>query len=241
MVLLRSSLYFLSLILTTLIFGLGMSTIGLALPLGLRDRMANTWARSNIWFMKWLLGLDYRIQGEEHLPSGPAIIMSKHQSAWETISLRGILPPSQSWVLKRELTWIPVFGWALAAVPNIAIDRKSGRKAVRKIIERGTELLKQGRTIIIFPEGTRTQPGERHKYGIGGGLLAEHSGYPVIPVALNAGVFWPRRSFLKYPGTIDMVVGPPIETKGKKASQITREVEAWIESKMTELPLERKD
>ncbi len=240
MILFRSALYFLALTLTILVFGLAISTVGLLLPLSVRDRMGNAWGRTNLYLMKWIIGLDYRIRGADNLPRSAAIVMSKHQSAWETIALRGILKPEQSWVLKRELMWIPVFGWALAAVPNIAINRKAGRRAARLIIEKGTALLQQGRVVIIFPEGTRTRPGERHRYGMGGGLLAENSGFPVIPIAHNAGVYWPRRSFLKYPGTIEVVVGEPIDVQGKKASEITREVEAWIESKMEELPLTRE-
>ncbi len=237
----RSAVHFLAMVLVTLFFGLAISTVGRLLPLAYRDRWGCAWGRTNLWLMKLLLKLDYRIQGVEHLPrKGPVIVMSKHQSAWETIALRGILAPPQSWVLKRELMWIPVFGWALASVPNIAIDRKAGRKAVRRLLERGVEVLEQGRILIIFPEGTRTRPGERHKYGVGGGLLAERSGAPVVPIAHNAGVFWPRRSFVKHPGTIDVVVGPPMETQGKKATAITREVEAWIEDQVAQLPLTRE-
>ncbi len=233
---LRSTLYFLAMVATILVFGLAISTVGLLLPLAARDRLGNAWGRTNLWLMKWICGLDYHLEGAEHIPHEAAIVMSKHQSAWETIALRGILPPNQSWVLKRELMWIPVFGWALASVPTIAIDRKAGRRAIREIVEKGTRLLQQGRIIIIFPEGTRVNPGERHRYGLGGGILAEKSGFPVVPIAHNAGVFWKRRALTKHPGTIQVVVGPPIETQGKTAAQITREVEAWIEGEVAKLP-----
>ncbi len=232
----RSTLYFLAMVATILVFGLAISTIGLVLPLNVRDRLGNAWGLTNLWLMKWICGLDYHLEGAENIPKESAIVMSKHQSAWETIALRGILPPNQSWVLKRELMWIPVFGWALASVPTIAIDRKAGRQAIRKIVEKGTRLLQQGRIVIIFPEGTRVNPGERHRYGLGGGILAEKSGFPVVPIAHNAGVFWKRRALTKHPGTIQVVVGPPIETKGKSAAQITREVEAWIEGEVAKLP-----
>jgi len=238
-ILVRSLLYFLAMVGTILFFGLAMCTVGLLFPLTTRDRWGGAWGHTNLWLMKRIIGLDYRVEGVENLPRDAAIVMSKHQSTWETIALKAILKPEQSWVLKRELMWIPVFGWALASVPTIPIDRKAGRKAAKQIVERGTELLRQGRLVVIFPEGTRTRPGERHRYGIGGGLLAEKSGYPVVPIAHNAGVYWPRRSLLKYPGTIQVVVGEAIESRGKKASEITREVEAWIESKMEELPLSR--
>ena len=232
----RSSLYFIAMILSIAVFGLGISTIGLLLPLSARDRMASAWGSTNLWLMKVICGLKYRIHGAENLPQQAAIVMCKHQSTWETISLKAILKPEQSWILKQELMRLPVFGWALAAIPNIPIDRGAGRKAVKQIVERGTELLIQDRVIVIFPEGTRTAPGEKRKYGIGGGLLAEKSGYPVVPIAHNAGVFWRRRGLRKYPGTIDVVVGEAFDPKGMKASEITRRVEAWIEAEVDKLP-----
>ncbi len=233
---LRSTIYFFAMSLTVVVFGLAMSTVGRLFPLSVRDRMGASWGSTNLWLMKWICGLGYRIRGAENLPQDAAIVMSKHQSTWETIALKKILKPEQSWVLKRELMWVPIFGWALASVPTIAIDRKAGRKAIKQIVEQGIPLLEQGRVIVIFPEGTRTAPGEHRKYGIGGSILAEKSGYPVVPIAHNAGVFWKRRGLKKHPGTIDVVVGKPIETRGKKASEITREVENWIESEVAKLP-----
>ncbi len=233
---LRSSLYFITMIASIAIFGLAIATIGLLLPLSARDSMAAAWGSSNLWLMKVICGLKYRIQGEENLPQHAAIIMCKHQSTWETISLKSIVRPQQSWILKQELMRLPIFGWALAAIPNIPIDRSAGRHAVKQIVERGTELLKQDRVIIVFPEGTRTAPGEKRKYGIGGGMLAEKSGYPVVPIAHNAGVFWRRRGLKKYPGTIDVVVGAAFDPRGMKASEITRKVEAWIETEVARLP-----
>ena len=236
LVTIRSLLYFLAMTASIVVFGLAMSTIGRLFPLTVRDTLGSAWGATNLWMMKIICGLDYRIHGKENLPRDAAIVMSKHQSTWETLALKKILKREQSWVLKRELMWVPIFGWALASVPNIAIDRKAGRKAVKQIVEQGIPLLEQGRVIVIFPEGTRTAPGEHHKYGIGGSILAEKSGYPVVPIAHNAGIFWRRRSLKKYPGTIDVVVGEPIDTKGKKASQITREVESWIEAQVARLP-----
>ena len=233
---LRSTLYFVAMSLTIVVFGLAMSTLGLLFPLSVRDRLGAAWGATNLWLMKKICGLDYRLHGAENLPRDAAIVMSKHQSTWETIALKKLLKPEQSWVLKRELMWVPIFGWALASVPTIAIDRKAGRKAIKQIVEQGIPLLEQGRIIVIFPEGTRTAPGEHHKYGIGGGILAEKSGYPVVPIAHNAGVFWKRRGLKKHPGTIDVVVGEPIQTRGRKASEITREVESWIESEVARLP-----
>ena len=190
---------------------------------------------------KVLCDLGYRLHGAENLPQGPCIVMSKHQSTWETIALRGLLRPQQSWVLKIELTRIPVFGWGLRFARSIAIDRSAGRRAVFMVTEQGIERLAEGRCVIIFPEGTRTAPGERRKYGLGGGVLAERSGFDVVPIAHNAGVFWRRRGVKKYPGTIQVVVGKPIPVNGRKAAEIMRDVEDWIETTQASLPMTRDE
>jgi 1-acyl-sn-glycerol-3-phosphate acyltransferase len=242
MILLRSLLYFVGLIVTVIVFALPMFTIGLLLPQKAVGLIANAWGRSNLWLLKYICRLDYEVHGwEENFPQHNAIIMAKHQSSWETIALRGILPPQQAWILKRELMWIPLFGWALAASGAISIDRSAGRRALHQIIEQGIKRLRTGAWVIIFPEGTRTAPGQRRKYGIGGAMLAEKSGYPVIPIAHNAGVFWRRRSLKKYPGTIQVVIGPPIQSKGRSAAEINREVEEWIESTVASLPQSTED
>ncbi|MGV6826914.1 MAG: lysophospholipid acyltransferase family protein [bacterium] len=236
LVTIRSVIYFVAMLLTVLFFGLALGLLGWLLPLSWRDALGNGWGHSNMWLLKVICGLRYEVKGLENVTADPVIVMAKHQSTWETMSLRGLFPRHQSWIAKQELAKIPVFGWALKAVPSIPIDRKAGRKAVKQIIDEGTRLLNMGRIIMIFPEGTRTAPGTRGRYGIGGGLLAEKSGYPVIPLAHNAGVFWKRRGLKKYPGTIQVVIGEPINTEGKKASVIMREVEAWIEDQMDKLP-----
>jgi 1-acyl-sn-glycerol-3-phosphate acyltransferase len=236
MITLRSIIYFITMVISTIFFGLAMSTIGLLFPLSVRDWLSQAWANSNLWLMRIICGLKYRIKGTENLPQSAAIIMSKHQSSWETISLKGLLFRQQSWILKRELMWIPIFGWALASIPTIAINRNAGRQALKQIIKQGKKVLDDGRIVVVFPEGTRTAPGEKRKYAIGGAMLAEKSGYPVIPIAHNAGIFWKRRDLKKYPGTIDVVVGAPIETKGKKAGEINRIVETWIEDQVAKLP-----
>jgi 1-acyl-sn-glycerol-3-phosphate acyltransferase len=237
MILLRSLLYYLGLSVSVVIFGLTLALFGWMVPWARRHRLANSWGKVNLWLLRILCGLSYRITGAENLPTGPSIVMSKHQSAWETIALRGILRKEQAWVLKRELTWIPIFGWALLVMKPIAIDRKAGRKAARQIIEQGLSRIAEGRSIVVFPEGTRTAPGERKKYGIGGGMLAERARVPVIPIAHNAGVFWRRRGLSKLPGVIDVVVGPAIDPQGKNAAQITRAVEEWIETTQASLPI----
>ena len=211
-----------------------LSLLTVVLPFPVRYRIIRQWARWQVVLLKTLCRLDYRVEGREHLPAGAAIIFSKHQSAWETIVYQEIFPP-QTWVLKRELMWIPFFGWALALLHPIAIDRGSGRKAIEQVVAQGRDRLRSGIWVVVFPEGTRVAPGTRRRYGIGGAVLAAETGYPVVPVAHNAGTFWPRRSFCKRPGTIRVVIGPVIEAQGKTAEQICDLAETWIENKMREL------
>lgn len=187
------------------------------------------WGRFSIWWLRVICGLSFRVEGREHIPAGPGIIMSNHQSAWETIVLQQIFP-SQTWVLKRELLWLPVFGWGLALMRPIAIDRKAGKKALRQVIHQGIDRLKRGLWIVIFPEGTRTMPGEQQRYAIGGAMLAEKSRHIVVPVCHNAGEFWPKDSFVKQPGTITLVIGEPIDTREMHAKAINEQVEQWITS-----------
>lgn len=236
MILIRSIIFFIFLVLSTILIGLPLAILGWLLPFRWRCLMANAWGRVNIFLLGLICGLKYEISGHENIPDENTIILSKHQSAWETIALRGLLPPEQAWVLKRELMWVPIFGWALAVVQPIAINRDDGRKAAKQIIDTGIDRLKQGRNVVIFPEGTRVAPGEYKRYGVGGAMLASKSGYPILPIAHNAGVFWRRRGLRKYPGTIQMVIGPLIETAGKSTAQINKEVEEWIEGTMQTLP-----
>ena len=162
--------------------------------------------------------------------------MAKHQSAWETMALQKLFPP-QVWVMKREIFWLPFFGWAIAAMEPIAIDRASGRKAISQIVEQGQKKLDEGRWIVIFPEGTRVPPGKKGRYGMGGAILATETGYPVMPVAHNAGEFWKRNDFIKRPGTIDVVIGKPIQTTHIEASELNQQIEDWIEGQMKEISI----
>lgn len=184
---------------------------------------------------KFFCGLGYEVEGLEHIKDlDAAIVLSKHQSAWETLALRHILPP-QTTLLKRSLLWMPLWGWALATLRPIAIDRENQRAALRKLLDEGTACLHDGLWVVTFPEGTRTAPMEEKKFGAGGAMLAQKSGYPVIPIALNAGEFWPRYSFLKYPGTIKVRIGPVIDSQGRKAADINGEAEAWIRQAMKDI------
>ena len=226
MLYLRSIIFTLVMVITVPVFVLP----GLLLypfPYKVRYGFLSCWAKSTVWWLKLICNLRHEIIHPENIPQGPAIIMCKHQSAWETIALQSIFPP-QVWVLKHELIRVPIFGWALAMLESIAIDRGSGRKAVEQIVEQGKQRLNTGKWIVIFPEGTRVAPGHRKKFGIGGAVLAEKSGYPVVLVAHNAGDFWRRRSLVKRPGTIKVVIGPTIDPKGKTASEIKHIAEKWI-------------
>ena len=230
----RSSIFLLGMVISTLI-AVPITIILLALPFPLRFRLVSNWARFNLWWLHTTCNITPEIEGLENIIDQPAIIMCKHQSTWETLVIQLLFPP-QVWILKRELLWIPIYGWGLATMRPIAIDRSLGVRSLRQIVRQGLERLNSGLWVVVFPEGTRIAPGERQKYHPGGGMLAEKSGCPVIPIAHNAGYLWPRNSFLKWPGTIRMVIGAPIQTRGKKAAQITREVEEWIETTVAALP-----
>ena len=239
MILIRSILFFTFLVINTiLIAGIG-SLLAWAVPRRHIHIIDNTWSRLNLWGLKVFCALTYRLQGEEHLPQQGCIVFAKHQSAWETIALISLIPGPKSWVLKRELLSVPFFGWIMVYFKPIAIDRKSGRKAVDQIVEQGIDRLKTGNYVFIFPEGTRVAPGTRKRYGIGGAILAEKSGYPVLPIAHNAGVFWRRRDIRKYPGVIDVHIGPLIPTEGRSASDINKQAEEWIETAVENLPTKR--
>ncbi len=211
-----------------------LSLLTAPLPYPWRYRFIIQWTRFHIWLARWLLGITYQVEGLEHLPSGAAVVLSKHQSAWETLAFPEIFP-RVTWILKRELLWIPLFGWALALLRPVAIDRGAARRALKQVIAQGSARLAEGTWVGVFPEGTRVAPGERRPYQSGGALLAAEAGYPVVPVAHNAGRYWPRRSFVKRPGTVRVVIGPPIQTQGRKPQDIIREAEAWIEQTMTTL------
>lgn len=231
----RALMFYTGMTLATMIFS-PVSIIIYPLPFTVRYAFVSRWALFNLWWLKITCGLSHNIEGKENIPATSAIIMCKHQSAWETLALQQIFP-AQSWILKRELLWIPIYGWGLATLRPIAIDRGSAVKSLRQIVDQGCKRLAQGIWVVVFPEGTRVAPGQRKKYLPGGGLLAEKSGCPVVPIAHNSGYFWPRNSFIKYPGVIHMVIGPQINAKGKTASEITTEVEDWIESTSEKLPV----
>jgi 1-acyl-sn-glycerol-3-phosphate acyltransferase len=225
---LRSALFFLALVLVTPPYALAVLACA-PLPRLARYRAVAFWTRIVVALARLVLGIRYTVQGAEHLPARPAVVLSKHQSAFETLAYNEIFPP-QVHVLKRELLWIPFFGWGLAMMSPIAIDRARGIRALRAIARRGKERLEQGFWVIVFPEGTRVAPGERRRYRLGGAWLAVHAGVPVVPVAHNAGLVWPRRAFVKRPGVVTFRIGRPIETAGRDPEAVNAEAEAWIEA-----------
>lgn len=224
---LRSALFNLVMWLSVLVYA-PLALLTFPLPYAARYRFISQWARFHVWLLRALCGLDYRVRGREHLPHGAAIVLAKHQSTWETLAFQSIFP-AQTWVLKRELMWVPLFGWALALLKPIAIDRGAGRRAAEQVVSQGRERLDDGIWVTVFPEGTRVPPGTRKRWGIGGALLAAETGYPVVPVAHNAGLYWPRRGFLKRPGTIEVAIGPVIESRGRKPEEILKLAQQWVE------------
>jgi 1-acyl-sn-glycerol-3-phosphate acyltransferase len=233
MILLRSGLFALALVVVTPPYAL-LALLTAPLPRLARYRVISGWSRLMVWLARVLCGIRWRVEGGERLPSRPAVVLAKHQSAWETMAFQLIFPP-QSYLLKRELLWLPFFGWGLALMSPIAIDRTRGLAALRELVRRGKERLAQGFWVVVFPEGTRVAPGERRKYQLGGALLAEHSGAPVVPVAHNAGLLWPRNAFLKRPGLITVRIGPVIDGAGHDAASINALAEQWIEEQQKTL------
>lgn len=233
MVLIRNLLFMLALAVLTPLYALiAMATF----PFGpkTRHRIIRGWPHLMAWVVKHVLGIPYRLVGAENIPSGPAIVMSKHMSAWETIMLQDIFPP-MVFVMKREIHKLPFFGWGIAQMPMIAIDRAAGKDALAQVVEQGTDRLGHGFWVTIFPEGTRVAPGSRKRYKAGGAVLAARTGAPVVPVAHNAGEFWARNAFLKRPGEVVVSVGPAIDTRGLSAEEINRRTEAWVEGEMHRL------
>lgn len=231
---LGSTLFFIYIVFSTPIVGVAILG-GFFLPFSTRYKFADIWINYLLYMLKLCCGLSYQVEGLENVPKDrAAIILSKHQSAWETIALRQVISP-QTAVLKKSLLQIPFGGWALATLKPIAIDRSNQKEALKMLLEQGTERLQEGLFVLIFPEGTRVAPGAYKKFNAGGAMLAHKSGFPVIPLAHNAGEFWPRNSFLKYPGVIKVKIGPVIETDGKGTKEINAEAEAWINQAMADI------
>lgn len=237
MMTLRSALFLVGGLLITAVFGIFVPLGGL---FGFRGAawFASTYTTVMLVWVEWTLGISCAVEGWEHVPDYPVILMAKHQSAWETLFMESRFPP-QCWIIKRELLWLPFVGWSLMAIRCIAIDRSSGTSAREQIVEQGARRLKEGMWVSIFPEGTRIAPGKAGRYGIGGALLGTRTGTPILPIAHNAGEYWPRYAFRKRPGVVKVVIGPLIQTAGRDVGSVNIEVQEWIEGQMRRISPER--
>ncbi len=196
------------------------------------------WLRLAVNSGTWILGIQNRIQGMENLPQGskdPAVLLVKHQSTWETFVMPVIMPHPLAYVFKKELLHVPFFGWAMARMDMIHIDRSQKSRAFAKVVDQGRRLMDQGVWVIMFPEGTRTDRGQKGVYKTGGTRLAVAAGVPVIPIAVTSGRCWPRKAFIKRAGIVDISIGQPIPSEGRQADELMAEVEAWIEAEMHRL------
>jgi len=227
----RSIIFFIFMVLMVLPFTI-LGIIGLLFSRITSYRWMSGYSFCLTWLLDKICGLKLEVRGRENIPEQPVIYMVKHQSAWETIALQNILPPNMSWILKRSLLFLPVFGLAVLAAAPIAINRKNKKNALESVIKQGKEKIAQGRNILIFPEGTRTTYGEQTKYKLGAAKLAIAAGVPVVPVAHNAGKYWKRHGVTKHQGTIILDIGEAISTNGKSAAELTEEVKQWIESRI---------
>jgi 1-acyl-sn-glycerol-3-phosphate acyltransferase len=230
MIYLRSALFMAIMLVVTPLYVLAL-LLFFWLPRKSRRLFVMPWVRFALWLVKNLLGIEHRALGLENIPLVPCVILSKHQSAWETLALQEFFTLT-SFVYKKELHWVPFLGWALWLMPFVAIDRGAGKHALAQVAARGTQRLAEGYSIVIFPEGTRVAPGHKKRYKIGGANLAAQSGAPAVPVALNSGEFWRRNAFVKRPGVVTISIGPAIDPKGLSAEDINLRVETWIEGEM---------
>lgn len=229
MMLFRNLLFYLGLIPVTLLLTI-VGWLLFFMPWKVRYWIITRWSHFFIFWAKITCGLRYHVEGLAHLPLGAAIVISNHQSAWETIFFQVILPP-QTWLLKKELLSIPVFGWGLKLIEPIAIQRQSD-DALQQFMQNGKEKLQQNRWVIVFPEGTRVPVGKHKRFSKGGAVLAHTLGYPIVPIAHNAGVFWPKGFLIKKSGIIQVIIGPIIQPSDKSAHELNNEAEQWIKSQL---------
>jgi 1-acyl-sn-glycerol-3-phosphate acyltransferase len=209
------------------------------LPRPTRYRLTMLWLHMQIWALRAVVGVDYRVLGAENLPDAPVILLSKHQSTWETFFYPVFMPRELCYVFKRELLYLPFFGWGIGLLDMIHINRSRGTDAFEEVVRQGTVKLAQGRWIIMFPEGTRTRVGGQGRYKSGGARLAVRTGAQVVPIAVNAGNCWPRKALILTPGLVTVSIGRPIDTRDRSADDVNREVERWIEAEMRRISPER--
>lgn len=238
MLILRAVVYQIFLIVTVIPYAF-LCVLCAPLPLHTRYRVTVGWPRLAVWGAKAILGIRWQVKGWENLPDGPAILLSKHQSAWETLFFPAYMPRELCFVYKKELHLIPFFGWGLALLRMIPIDRSKGRDAFEQVVRVGQQRIDAGRWPILFPEGTRVAPGKKVRYKMGGALLSTRTNTPVIPVAHNAGECWRRKAFIKTPGLVTVSIGPLIHPDGLSAEELNQRVQDWIEAEMRVLNPER--
>lgn len=231
---LRSCVFYLVYVLFTVVF-CTFAPLSFALPFQYRYRILIIWNHFVVRWLKVCCGVKFRVEGLEHLPQGACVIASKHQSNWETYFFQILFQRPLSTILKRELLRVPFFGWSLALMKPIAIDRSSPREALKQILKKGQKRIEAGITVLVFPEGTRVDPGKKGNYARGAAGIAHNGGCPVVPVAHNAGECWPANTFVKYPGTITVRIGAPIEGENMSTKEISAQTEQWIESQMLEI------
>lgn len=197
-------------------------------------RFGKLWRLGIQFGVENILGIRPKVIGLENMPKEPCVILAKHQSAWETMTLQDLVPAGAYcvFVLKKELLRVPLIGWGLGAMKMISIDRTAGKDALDQVVVQGRERLKQGFYVILFPEGTRVAPGQKKRYKPGGAYLATRVGCKVVPVAHDAGELWPRQAFLKTPGTVTMSIGPAFDATGMTEAEVNQRAEAWIEEEM---------
>jgi 1-acyl-sn-glycerol-3-phosphate acyltransferase len=235
---LRAILYQAFLIVTVIPYAIAC-LLWAPLPRRWRYRLTVGWPRMALWGAKVILGIRWQVKGWENLPDGPGIVLSKHQSAWETLFFPAHMPRELCFVYKKELHLVPFFGWGLALLQMIPINRSKGRDAFEQVIRLGQQRIDEGRWPILCPEGTRIAAGKTGRYKMGGALLASRTNTPVIPVAHNAGELWPRKAFIKKPGLVTVSIGPLIHPDGLTADQLNEKVKDWIEGEMRVLNPER--
>ena len=234
MLFVRSSIFTFLLFASAILLS-GMELLFFWAPFRIKWGIAVTWAKFSLWAGRVFCGLEVTTEGEENIPAEPCVFLIKHTTAMEAYWQIAALPPS-AWVLKRELLYVPVFGWALGFVmKSIAVDRRARGSAVRQVIDQGAAKIAAGMSVCIFPEGTRMPPGETRRYGVSGAALAREVGCKVVPVAHNAGDFWPKRGLRKYPGKIRFCIGPPIDAGNQAPKDTNLLAQEWIENKMGEI------
>jgi 1-acyl-sn-glycerol-3-phosphate acyltransferase len=234
---LRSALFMLAMLITTPLIVLALLCV-FWLPSRQRRLFVMPWVRLVMWLIRHVLLIGQRVTGTENIPATPCVVLCKHQSAWETFALQVIFSLT-SFVYKKELHWLPFFGWGIKLMPFVAIDRAAGKAALNQVAERGKQRLDEGYTVVIFPEGTRMHPGQHRRFKIGGAWLAVAAGAPVVPVALDSGECWGRNAFLKRPGTVTVSIGPAIDPTGKTADEVNQAAESWIEAEMRRISPQR--